>query len=130
MLLPPPRPFPLSSPARPPHTAVHVASVDEVTPGTMKMVDVGERIVLLVNVQGSIHAVQGLCTHEDAPLDEGFLLGDDLTCGLHGSRFSVSTGEVLDLPAVEPLQRHAVRVEAGQIWVDPEPFDVERGGTS
>lgn len=97
---------------------VLLAHVDDVQPGTMKLVTAGDRAILIVNTEGSIHAVDGLCTHEDYPLDEGLLFGDDLVCGLHGSRFSVSTGEALDPPAERPLGRYPIQIKDGQILVD------------
>jgi 3-phenylpropionate/trans-cinnamate dioxygenase ferredoxin component len=99
------------------------AGVDEVLPGTMKMVSVRGQAILLVNVDGTIHALQAYCSHEQEPLEDGFLFGDDLTCGLHGSRFSVATGNVLDPPATIPLRTYAVYMRGSEVWVDLDRFD-------
>jgi len=95
-----------------------VARLSDIAPGSMLLVSVGDRPVLIVNVSGTIHALDGLCTHEDEPLDEGFILGDEITCGLHGSRFRITTGEVLDLPAERRLTTYAVRIEGEDIFID------------
>ena len=67
------------------------------------MVQVDGTDILLVNLDGTVHATQGICSHEYFELDKGFLTGDSLTCALHLSRFDLETGEALDPPAELPL---------------------------
>ena len=40
-------------------------------------------------------------THQACPLSEGYLEGEVLECGCHGSTYNVKTGEVLQGPAQE-----------------------------
>lgn len=98
---------------------IDLAAVDEVPPGTMKLVWVDEtEPVLVVNLDGEIHAMQGICSHEYFELDKGFLSGGSLTCALHLSRFDLRTGEALDPPAEAPLARYPVVVEDGRILIE------------
>jgi 3-phenylpropionate/trans-cinnamate dioxygenase ferredoxin subunit len=90
---------------------VPVARIEDVPPGTMLMVQVDGTDILLVNLDGTIHATQGVCSHEYFELDKGFLTGDTLTCALHLSRFDLETGEALDPPAELPLAVYPARVE-------------------
>jgi 3-phenylpropionate/trans-cinnamate dioxygenase ferredoxin subunit len=94
---------------------VNVAGIDEVPPATMLMVQVDGTDILIVNLGGDLHALQGICSHEYFELDKGFLTGDSLTCALHLSRFDLETGEALDPPAEEPLAKYPVTVEDGRI---------------
>jgi 3-phenylpropionate/trans-cinnamate dioxygenase ferredoxin component len=94
---------------------VPVARLDEVPAGTMLMVQVDSTDILLVNLDGTIRAMQGICSHEYFELDRGFLTGDTLTCALHLSRFDLETGEALDPPAELPLALYQVSVEEGEI---------------
>ena len=96
-----------------------VADVSELSPGEMKYVEVGDDQVLLANVAGTIYACDNVCTHAFAPLAEGDLDGEQVECPLHGSVFKVTTGEVLDLPAVESLRVFQVRIEGQDILVGP-----------
>jgi nitrite reductase/ring-hydroxylating ferredoxin subunit len=77
----------------------------------MEMVQVDGTDILLVNLDGRIHAVQGICSHEYFELDKGFLTGDSVTCALHLSRFDLETGEALDPPAELSLAVYPVTVE-------------------
>jgi 3-phenylpropionate/trans-cinnamate dioxygenase ferredoxin subunit len=97
---------------------VDVAALDEVPAGTMKMVQVDGTDILVVNLDGQLHAMQGVCSHEYFELDKGFLTGDSLTCALHLSRFDIETGEALDPPAELPLVKYSVLVEAGRIILE------------
>jgi 3-phenylpropionate/trans-cinnamate dioxygenase ferredoxin subunit len=97
---------------------VDVAGIDEVPPGTMKMVQIDGTDILIINLDGRLHATQGVCSHEYFELDKGFLTGDSLTCALHLSRFDVETGEALDPPAELPLVKYPVFVENGRIVLE------------
>jgi 3-phenylpropionate/trans-cinnamate dioxygenase ferredoxin component len=97
---------------------VDVAGLDEVPPGTMKMVQVDGTDILIINLDGRLHATQGVCSHEYFELDKGFLTGDSLTCALHLSRFDVETGEALDPPAELPLAKYPVFAENGRIILE------------
>jgi 3-phenylpropionate/trans-cinnamate dioxygenase ferredoxin subunit len=89
---------------------VDVGAAADVAPGTMLMVQVDGRDILLVNLEGTVRAYQGTCSHEYFELDQGFLTGDSLTCALHLSRFDLITGEALDPPAELPLVMYPVTV--------------------
>ncbi|MDP8904998.1 MAG: non-heme iron oxygenase ferredoxin subunit, partial [Chloroflexota bacterium] len=82
------------------------------------MVQVDGTDILLANVDGQIHATQGICSHEYFELDKGFLTGDSITCALHLSRFDLETGEALDPPAELPLAVYPVVVEDGQLVLE------------
>ena len=83
---------------------------------TMTCVELDGTDVLLARVDGKLLAVDDICTHEDASLSSGVLRGDRVRCPLHGSWFCLRTGEPLDEPADEALQRYYVRVKNG--WIE------------
>jgi 3-phenylpropionate/trans-cinnamate dioxygenase ferredoxin subunit len=97
---------------------VDVAALEEVPPGTLKMVQVETTDILLVNLEGVVRAYQGICSHEYFELDKGFLTGDSLTCALHLSRFDLFTGEALDPPAELPLAMYPVVIDAGRVVLE------------
>ncbi len=107
---------------------IDLCGADEVPPGTMKLIEVDDDLVLVVNLDGTFHATQGICSHQYFELDKGFLTGDTITCALHFSRFDLDTGEALDPPAELPLAIYPVRLEGGRVLIDvPEgPLEVNR----
>jgi 3-phenylpropionate/trans-cinnamate dioxygenase ferredoxin subunit len=96
---------------------IEAAKAGALAPGTMKRVDLGGRRILLANVAGRICAVDDTCTHEDASLSTGVLRGELVKCPLHGSRFNVCTGKVLEEPAEADLRSYPVREEAGRLLI-------------
>lgn len=96
---------------------VDVASVEEIPPGECKAVDVDDRLLAVVNVDGEFHAIDNICTHEYAELSDGVILGDEIQCPLHGARFNVRSGEVTAPPAYEPLRTYEVRVHGDRLQV-------------
>ena len=95
-----------------------VAKVADVPEGAAVRVVVDGTEVLLCNAEGTIYALEDVCTHDGAPLDQGELEGDRIICPRHGATFDVRTGAALTLPAVMPLPTYTVRIESDDIYVD------------
>jgi 3-phenylpropionate/trans-cinnamate dioxygenase ferredoxin component len=96
---------------------VRVAKTANLPPGKMTCVDVAGKRILVANVDGVYYATDDTCTHEDASLSSGSLSGELVKCPLHGSRFSVRTGEPIEDPAEEPLRCFSVEVHDGDVLV-------------
>ena len=98
---------------------VKVAEVGEISPGDMKVVEVGEDQILLVDVEGNIHACDDICSHAYASLSEGDLNGDEIECPLHGSAFNIITGEALTPPAEDSIRIFEVRIDGQDVLIGP-----------
>ncbi len=96
----------------------HVAAnLSEVMPGQMKAVELGRHTVLLVNIDGNLHAIGGTCPHYGAPLVEGTLCGKRLICPWHQSNFDITTGNFLEPPVMDNLPHYALRTQGDKILV-------------
>jgi nitrite reductase (NADH) small subunit len=93
-----------------------VARVDEVEPGTVQTVRVGDREIALARVDGEFYATQAHCLHLGGPLGEGRLEGHVLTCPWHGWQYDVRTGEHEFDRAIQ-LETYDVRVEDGDVKI-------------
>lgn len=96
---------------------IAVAKIDDVQPGRCKKVVVGGKKVALFNVDGEIFATDDTCSHAEASLSEGELVGEEIACPKHGARFNVKTGQALSLPAWAPIATYKVKVEGEEIKV-------------
>ena len=82
-------------------------------------VDVDGRAVAVVRAEdGSVHAVDDVCSHANVSLSEGEVEDCAIECWLHGSRFDLRTGAPTGLPATTPIAVFAVIVEDGNVLVD------------
>jgi 3-phenylpropionate/trans-cinnamate dioxygenase ferredoxin component len=95
-----------------------VAKRSEIAPGTTRRVFADQQELLLCNVDGSIYAIEDVCTHDGGPLDQGTLDGACVVCPRHGATFDVRTGDALTLPAVVPVMTFDVTVEGDDVYVD------------
>jgi len=62
----------------------------------MKHYEIKDKEILLVNVEGTIYAIDDRCGHMSASLSMGKLKGKIVECALHHARFDVTTGKKLD----------------------------------
>ena len=100
---------------------IEVCPLDELPPGSMKLVAAGPLVIGVFNLpDGRLCAVEDRCSHDDGPLVEGDWEPDEgvVICPRHGSRFDICTGRPLTLPAYEPVPVFPVRVEDGMIKVE------------
>ncbi|KAK7186960.1 hypothetical protein DPSP01_009340 [Paraphaeosphaeria sporulosa] len=73
---------------------------------------------LILKIQDKIHATSANCTHYGAPLAKGVLTPEGrLTCPWHGACFNVSTGDVEDAPALDPLSKYEVFEKGGAVYI-------------
>lgn len=79
----------------------------------------GVPICIVKDSSDQIHAIGDTCTHGNISLSEGFVEDDTVECWAHGSRFSLRTGEPLNLPAYEPVPVYAVTIDGDDVLIDP-----------
>ena len=100
--------------------AEKVCALDELEVNTARKVVVdGTAIALVLDANGDVHAIGDVCTHGDISLSEGFVEDDTLECWAHGSKFKLTTGKPLTLPAYEPVPVYKVTIDNGDVYIDP-----------
>ncbi len=98
---------------------VDVCPVEELPPGSMKLIAAGAVTLGVYNVNGQLCAIEDRCSHDDGPLVEGDWEPDEcaVICPRHGARFDIASGRALTLPAYLPVETFPVRVEDGVVTV-------------
>lgn len=94
-----------------------IARLDEVPEREPTSVEVEGEELVLIRQDGTVHAMEDRCSHEDFPLSEGEVLDGQIECALHGARFDLESGSPKALPAVKPVKRYECRVEGDEIQV-------------
>ncbi|MEJ2049737.1 MAG: non-heme iron oxygenase ferredoxin subunit [Calditrichota bacterium] len=100
---------------------VKTISVDELDENklTRTILDNGHAIVM-IRLPDGIYALDDTCTHAEASLSEGEVIGDHVRCPLHGAEFEISTGQVKSFPAVVGVNAYQTKVEGNMILVKYE----------
>ena len=107
-----------------------VATVDEIAPGTCKIVSVAGREIGVYNVDRAFYALINRCPHEGAPLCRGPILGrfesdhpgeyrltgvgEMLRCPWHGWEFEIRTGQSWCHPDSVKARSYPVTVVDGE----------------
>jgi 3-phenylpropionate/trans-cinnamate dioxygenase ferredoxin component len=94
-----------------------VAALSEIAPGTTRRVELAGLSMLLCNVDGSVYAIEDVCTHDGGPLDQGELEGACVVCPRHGATFDVRSGDPT-MPAVMPVATFPVDVRGDDVYVE------------
>jgi nitrite reductase (NADH) small subunit len=98
---------------------VKVGSLAALPPGSVTAVTVGEAAYAICNVEGELHALDGVCPHAGGPLGEGNVEGNMVICPWHAWAYDCRTGENDYDPAVK-LNTFPVKAEGGDILIDPQ----------
>jgi 3-phenylpropionate/trans-cinnamate dioxygenase ferredoxin subunit len=118
-----------------------VATVDEIPPGSRKIVDVGGRSLGVFNVKGEYFAILNRCPHRGGPLCLGNTLGflrssgvgefhysragEIVRCPWHGWEYDLRTGQSWFDPGHVLVRRYEVSVVAGFEGLEKGPYVAE-----
>jgi len=73
-----------------------VANKTDIKEGSLLGLDLEGNKIVLGMVNGQLYAMDAVCSHKGAPLEEGRLEGYNLTCPWHYAVFDVRNGKVSD----------------------------------
>ena len=122
-----------------------VGTLEEIPPGTRKIVDVGGRSIGVFNIGGEFFALLNRCPHQAGPLCRGRLSGflrsaqpgeyvysrpgEILRCPWHGWEFDVRTGQSWFDPTQVRVRRYDVAVAPGAALQveNPEMAGLQKG---
>src|SRR4051794_38286509 len=73
---------------------VSICPASELPPGSTRLVEHDGRKIGIFNCEGTLHAIEDRCSHDDGPLAEGEFdpAACTVECPRHGSLFDLSTG--------------------------------------
>jgi nitrite reductase/ring-hydroxylating ferredoxin subunit/uncharacterized membrane protein len=94
-------------------TPLDVADVPEGVPTRAKA---GAQTLVLVRRGDVIHALHDTCAHAGGPLSKGTLVGDQIECPWHQSRFGLRDGHRTQGPTTYDQPRFEVRAAATGGW--------------
>jgi nitrite reductase/ring-hydroxylating ferredoxin subunit len=103
------------------HTWHEIGAVDEFDEEEPRGVIAGGFALAVFRQGDEFFALRDLCSHEVAPLSEGFIEDGCVECPLHQGMFDLRTGDAVKEPCTEPVQTYPVRVVGEMVEVCVEP---------
>jgi len=97
-----------------------IGKISDVKDGTMKKFEVEGKDMLVSNIGGKYYAINNKCTHRNGDLSQGKLEGSIVTCPKHGSKFDVTTGNVISGPKIPLIKLKINNEEKYEIKIDGE----------
>ncbi|MCP3424978.1 bifunctional 3-phenylpropionate/cinnamic acid dioxygenase ferredoxin subunit [Rothia sp. AR01] len=99
--------------------AFKACSLNDLTPGEGLRIDsVSPPIAVFLTDEGTVHAIDDTCTHQDASLAAGWVEDCRVECPLHESTFSLISGEVDQPPAKRGVRVHEVELDGDDVLVE------------
>ncbi|MFT4437744.1 Rieske (2Fe-2S) protein [Caballeronia sp. 15715] len=92
-----------------------ICDVSSLKPDTVLAAEVDGKPIAVYFVDDRYFATDNVCPHAYALLSDGWLEGKEIECPLHGARFDIETGAVIDGPAECGLKTYEVRVECNEV---------------
>ena len=101
---------------------IDICPISELPPGTARVVEWEDLEIGIFNCNGTLHAIEDRCSHDNGSLADGPFDPDGCTveCPRHGSVFDLRTGRPTTLPAYVPVDVFDVRVEDDMIKLEVE----------
>ena len=95
------------------------AKVSEIPDPGRLLVELDDRLIVVLHAAGSFYALDDFCTHDGGPLSDGELDTEDLSiaCPRHGAKFSLRDGAAMTMPAIQATVSHEVKIEDDTVMV-------------
>ncbi len=74
---------------------------------------------------GQLYATDGICTHGNTHLADGFVRGDQIECPKHNGRFNVIDGSPKRKPVCAALRTYPVKESHGKVLLNIKPSAVD-----
>ncbi len=92
-------------------------TLEQVPVGQSRCVTLGEFQVGLFHQRQGLFAIDNICPHRGAPLTDGMVTDEYVSCPWHQWQFQFEDGVCRNIPKVR-IATYPVEIRDGAIWVD------------
>ena len=96
---------------------VFAINVDEIDDEDVEPIEIEGKEIAIYRNNGQFYASVDKCTHGNAFLSDGVVVGDVIECPLHQGRFCIKTGKALSAPVSVPIETFEVKVDDGKVFL-------------
>ena len=84
--------------------------------GETKEITVGDKVICVANVNGTISAMDNVCLHRGGPLGQGVIADNKVVCPWHGWMWDPKTGAADQNPAAR-IAVYPIKLEGDDVYV-------------
>jgi len=95
------------------------SGVEAPQPGNVAEIEASGKVFCLGNLDGELHALNGICPHRGGPLGQGWVEGESVVCPWHAWSFNLTTG-IAQHPVQQRVRTYPVRTEGEDVLVELE----------
>lgn len=85
-------------------------------PNEAREFPLGDRVICVANVNGTITAMDNVCLHRGGPLGQGVIEKGKVVCPWHGWEWDPKTGEAAHNPAAR-VPVYPIKIENGDVMI-------------
>lgn len=71
-----------------------------------------------LTAKGQLYATDGVCTHGNTHLSQGFIRGDEIECPKHNGRFNLKDGSPARSPICQGLRTYPIKKVDDTVWIN------------
>jgi 3-phenylpropionate/trans-cinnamate dioxygenase ferredoxin component len=94
-----------------------VCGIEEIEEEDLIQFDHDGKVYAVYHTPSGFYATDGICTHEEAHLADGMVLGEIIECPRHQGQFHIPSGKAKGAPVCVDLRTYPTKVEAGRIYI-------------
>jgi 3-phenylpropionate/trans-cinnamate dioxygenase ferredoxin component len=94
-----------------------VCGVDDIDEEDLIPFEHNGRPYAVYHTPSGFYATDAMCTHENANLTGGMVLGEIVECPRHQGRFHIPTGKAKGAPVVVDIRTYPTKVESGKVYI-------------
>ena len=95
-----------------------IAKTNEITVGKKIKVTIESKEILIVNIDGTLYAVDNKCTHMGGSLYDGDLDGYNVICPKHKTAYDLRTGKVSQQGKIAFLKINTSDINTYQVKIE------------
>ena len=94
-----------------------IGNVEDIEEDGVAHFEYQDKDYAIYRLKDGFYATDGICSHENALLSDGVVVGEEIECPLHQGTFNIKTGEAIMEPACDHINVYEIKVEKDELFI-------------
>ena len=91
--------------------------IAQLAEGSIQQVQCAGKLLCLYNLGGQVYATAAKCTHGEAELADGYIIGQEVECPFHQGLFDIPSGKAVGAPCTIDLRLYEVKEKGKEVLI-------------